>query len=295
MKMLPIAIAGLIVSLLFQCSAEAQFRHGRYGGVHISIPLGGFGYGGFSPGHYGYGHHGYRRGSFGYGGFGYGGYRHPGFAPHVGIPRYPVNHYRVPLYRVPISRVPIYSVRAVPSHRYVAPRRSYVYPQPSLHRLAPSEMVDIAGDIDGYQPDLTSESLVDENSLLQSAGELRGSLSRRINDADVWLEYLDPDLIIDTVQSRGDGSRLQDLLRNYDGLSGNADLSDLWIAPGFRRTHQGLRAYVKEATGLVEATPQAQSDVAPTATPNADPQADSLRDLPADSQSDSVQELPSPI
>lgn len=304
MKMLPVAIAGLIVSLLFQCHSEAQFRYGRYGrsgGISINIPLGGYGYGGF-----GYG---------GYGGHGYGGY-----GPHVGIPIYPVPTYRsvpvyrVPTYRVPAYRVPIYrsytprvdsySYLAQPSRRYTIPRRSYVYPQPSVDRASESEadIGQIFGNYQSARPVATAEDrsyfeddfgegAIDEKSLLQSVGVLKESLSRRSDDADIWLDYLNPDLIIETVQSGGDALALQELLKNYDGLSGNADLSGLWVEPGFRRTHQGLRTYVGNSADSVQTQSDNQSDINPVAAPVADPLTDSNPELPPDASD----ELPSPI
>ncbi|KAA1261413.1 hypothetical protein LF1_39600 [Rubripirellula obstinata] len=319
MKMLPVAIVGLIVSLLFQSGAEAQFRHGRFGGVNINVPLGGFGYRGFGPGYYGYrgggfgfgnpgfGYSSFRYSGFGYGGLGYGGlgygnfgYRgfgHPGFAPHVGIPVYPVYNYRVPIRRVPTYRVPIYSARVHALDRFVEPPGSYVYPQTSNYRSARPVVPGTDAVVPGtdFSNLVPSDLRADEDSLLQSAGLLRQSLARRSNDADIWLDYLNPDLIIDTIQSGGDGSDLQDLLRNYDGLSGNSDLSDLWIVPGFRRTHQGLRAYVDDAANRVKTRKPPQLDADPVPAPVADPQMDAKPESRLHSLPDLDEELPSPI
>jgi hypothetical protein len=112
-----------------------------------------------------------------------------------------------------------------------------VYPQAT----APQNDLDLSS----ARPVVPAEQLADR--LRAAAQQLRRSLSLRRNDADVWLDYLDPDRIVATIDQGGDGSGLADLLRNYDGVVGNRALASIRTASGFSQTHQLLRQFVQSA------------------------------------------------
>jgi hypothetical protein len=147
------------------------------------------------------------------------GYRSPGYRPSPG--------YRGPVY--PAPAVPAYpSAGAVPAY----PNGGYVYPQPddrqSARPAAPGSV---------------------REALLASAEQLKRSLSARRDDGDVWLNYLQPDRVIETIRRGESGDSLRPLLRNYDGVAANAGLSSISGARGFRETHQWLRALVERRPG----------------------------------------------
>ena len=314
MRTFQIALVCLAACGIAPQTTEAQIHVGRFGGVSIDVPLVSvdvlpFGggtrvrapftsvntgiYGSFHPG----GYHLAGPGSYSYG--------HGIDGPHVGIPVYPshVHHpythsphaYRVPIYSSPLQAFPYYGDVTL---GYAMPPGQFVYPRPydSLHNEVPSSQTlghqsEVYGNyraarpIQAFEGQNFPEVVIDEKTLLQSAKTLRDSLARRPDDADIWLDYLNPDLISEVVISGSDPSSLVDLLKNYDGLSGNASLSHLWTEPGFRRTHQGLRYLV--ANGAFQDPPtSAQPAVIPTpipipdASPNQSPLLDEATQLP---------------
>ena len=97
--------------------------------------------------------------------------------------------------------------------------------------------------------------------LLASAQALKRSLSTRRDDSDVWLNYLQPDRIIETIQRGESADSLRTLLGNYDGVLANPGLTSISRASGFRETHQLLRAFIE--------SPPAASSV-PTPSPARD-------------------------
>lgn len=255
---LPVALFALLGSLLMPTDSDAQFRYGRYGGgfglsIGIGAPVGGFGigpgsfsYGGFNYGRRGYGYGGFGYGGYGYGGRGFGGY---GYGPGVALPVLPVPAYRVPIYRVPVQT---FSLQIEPRRSYAAPHRDYVYPDPDY--VQPESLYDYSS----AKPPILQQSAPDgfggpgliQDHLVASATTLQRSLANRPDDADVWLDYLRPDLIIQSADDPSGSHLLVELLKNYDGVSGNAQLSYIWTEPGFRRTHQALRNYAESAIGF---------------------------------------------
>jgi hypothetical protein len=65
------------------------------------------------------------------------------------------------------------------------------------------------------------------------------------------MDYLQPDLIVETIDRGGSPAELKTLLLNYEGLTGNSQLSAIWITDGFRQTHRLLRQWV-ETTPMVD-------------------------------------------
>jgi hypothetical protein len=80
--------------------------------------------------------------------------------------------------------------------------------------------------------------------LRASALQLKRSLSLRRDDSDVWLNYLAPDRIVQTIDEGAAPGSLSDLLRNYEGVTGNASLVSIRGARGFSETYRLLRAFV---------------------------------------------------
>ncbi len=80
--------------------------------------------------------------------------------------------------------------------------------------------------------------------LRASALQLKRSLSLRRDDSEVWINYLAPDRIVQTIDSGTAPGSLSDLLLNYEGVIGNPSLSSICAASGFNETHGLLRAFV---------------------------------------------------
>ena len=221
-------------------------------------------------------------GAYGAYGEGHGIDGHGDDGPHFGIPVY-----RVPAFSVPPYPMPSYSVpppTGMSSRRYFRedrfPRTSQYghysrVPLASPRFLSPWD----AQDSEAYQDSDQQNVPIDQNQLLQSAQWLHQALSSRPDDAEVWLDYLKPALILEIVSSDGDPASMVKLLKNYDGLSGNAQLSDIWTEPGFRRTHQGLRSWVDR-----HALPSGDSEI-PSPEPPTQPIADPATDHDANTDS----------
>ncbi|TWT54100.1 hypothetical protein Pla22_17350 [Rubripirellula amarantea] len=247
--------------------------------AQFSLSIGGFSIGNVPRGYYHPPHVGYDR---------YGAYVDP-YGPHYGIPVYPRYSYPQYSNRgfalgVPLQRYdyPDYDYRDYGRYDrdlYLAPYAyrdrdydldrgrysgpSYVYPQDDSFGQS------------WQSPDLTDNAIVSDlgeqtfgetrlrrsldtdqlhfawsdERLARDAEMLKQGLAARADDADVWLGYLNPDLVIENAENDQAVSVMKELLRNYEGLSGNATLSSIWIVPGFRETHQGLSAWVSRRVG----------------------------------------------
>lgn len=79
-------------------------------------------------------------------------------------------------------------------------------------------------------------------TLAESATRLKRALQRRPDDAQIWLDYLKPDTLIQAAGSADLASvdGIVELSKNYEGVAGNPQLSSIWSADGFRQTHQAL-------------------------------------------------------
>lgn len=159
------------------------------------------------------------------------GYGHPGYHAYAPYPVYrpvPVHVYHpVPVYRV--HPVPV----VVPVERVRYPAVSpVVYESPSTY-------------VPSYQPGPTISANMPSAIGLRGAAEmLMDGISRRRDDADVWMDYLAPDKIIASLDANDSPDSLRGLLRNYEGVSANASLTSIRITRGFRETLQGLRRHV---------------------------------------------------
>ena len=108
--------------------------------------------------------------------------------------------------------------------------------------------------------------------LRSAAARLAQSLSLRRGDADVWLDYLGPDLIVDVIDRGADPSTLRDLVANYDGVVSNGSLISIRSASGFSETRSLLRQYVSGAAAsaakpAVPTPPQPPADAPPEPNP----------------------------
>ena len=211
---------------------------------------------------------------------GYLGYRYgPTIAvpPIPPLPAYRSYHYRYPVnpYRFGYSYRPFgYSTH--PYSYYYSPGVSSFYFESTPGYLGPSlgsslylDRVDdpytYRGNVitpndgaDAYSvgrppiEDLDPTQIADD--LRIAAERLRQSLSLRLDDGDVWLNYLNPDGIIDaldeTVSPREQNASLEALemlIDNYDGVAGNPDLSWIASSSGFALTRQLLPLWLEQA------------------------------------------------
>ncbi|MFK8113626.1 MAG: hypothetical protein AB8B91_15600 [Rubripirellula sp.] len=187
---------------------------------------------------------------------GYSGYYGQVYHP----PRYyaPAPVYRVPVYHVqpiPVYVTPVVRTQTIQSApmnrvRYQTTRPAYT-PGPSLSASMPG-----AGNFSSPA------------QLRQAAESLKRSLASRPDDADVWLEYLAPQKIIDALDGNESHESLRMLQANYEGVVGNPSLTSIRAASGFTATYQSLRQHVGQAS------PQANEDSATTVLSTSDDKTD---------------------
>lgn len=80
--------------------------------------------------------------------------------------------------------------------------------------------------------------------LRSSANQLRQAIaSMSEENAEVWSDFLAPDKIVAAIENE-DVSALSELLKNYDGVAGNKDLTNVTSMSGFARTRQLMRQIV---------------------------------------------------
>jgi hypothetical protein len=214
----------------------------------------------------------------------------PGYGPVVsyrravvGVPAFPpVPPFVVP----PVAVVPVVPVPAF----QVVPEITYA--QPSI----PAE---------GYQVTRPSLDGHVSEDLHRAAIKLQYSLSQRY-DGDVWLDYLAPGRIINSIEKGDPPSSLRDLVTNYDGVVANSSLRPIYRAGGFDETRELLRVYVDLPATALKSAPSAATKTAPVPRSPAPPSprppqaADgSIEDgqaeeLPAPAGQDQDQEAPQP-
>lgn len=181
----------------------------------------------------------------------------------------------VPVYPAPIYSAPVYP-GSVPSYEYPLPY-DQVAPGPYAH---------------AYDPPIVPSSVGIKESLRASAERLARSLAQRRDDSDVWLNYLRPDQIIAVIDGDGSPESLNDLLMNYEGVTGNSQLSEIWIVDGFRQTHQRLAQYLQQA-GVDGGSEGAEVSPMPEPDENVDEPMPANPIQPAGDESD-FEELPPP-
>jgi hypothetical protein len=143
---------------------------------------------------------------------------------------------------------------------------------------------------------MDSDRLADD--LRVAAEQLRQSLARRTNDSDVWLQYLNPDMVIDsldvTKQAEPAGQRmLIELLGHYDGVAENPELRNVSMTPGFDRTRKLLRVWVdrQPVDTSADQTIESPTQAEPPLEPSSDASSREVMPLPVpDAAADSAAE-----
>ncbi|MGI9472608.1 MAG: hypothetical protein ACR2NZ_13795 [Rubripirellula sp.] len=211
----------------------------------------------------------------------YGGYPYPpgvvvGPVPPIPPIPFPGIAFGAPVYPAPVYPAPVYP--------------GVVYPQP-----APNQ----------YQAARPSigESL--PTQLRLAAEALARSLAVR-QDGDVWLDYLGPQQIIETIDLGRSPESLRTLVINYDGVMSNGSLAAIRSARGFAETRDLLKLFVSEAVVPASAgapgagaarpdagaaRPDAAVRVQPVPTPSAPNREESLP-LPAPAPEDATEPAP---
>lgn len=166
-------------------------------------------------------------------------------APRVAPVYHTVPVYPAPIYPAPIYPAPIYHSRVyVPAYRYPyynAPIDSRSNYQTARPIVTHSSVVHAS--FDTVPTDQVPERL------RSAALALKESISQRKDDGDIWLDYLSPEKIVDTVDENQPPNRLREVLSNFEGVLGNTSLVSIQSARGFRETHQLLRQFVGDQDG----------------------------------------------
>lgn len=252
MLRLLIALACLSVPSWFVASADAQMiRVGPWGGVRIRVPFVGVDVSPWgdtrvrapfthveAPG-YRYPHH--------YGYSGYGGYRYHTYRgyhdPHVfdrdhdvWLPQYRYDFYR---HRSGFAPSP-----SLPYHPHNGP----IFGGPSI---GTDRSLDRPGD-DAYRSgrgnssgdSMSGPSPAEVAQALRSAAvRLRDDLSRRGEQGNIWLDYLQPGRIIEVIDRGESPQSLQSVLANYEGVT-NAQVGWVGRLEGFAETRRLLAQFV---------------------------------------------------
>ena len=190
-------------------------------------------------------------------------------------------------YTYPYQR---YRFPSVPTTRYLTPAPTYSVPVPipSEPRYAPG----IAGgipDVTVPEPYAMSRPVVPSHSvgsssrtLATAARRLYAALSARRDDGDVWLQYLQPDVVAAAADSGRLSPEVLALSQRYEGVTMNPELR--WIArlPGFEQTRMMLgqsasSAMTPDSSAMTpdqpsatvprEATKIAPAEIRPTESP----------------------------
>ena len=194
--------------------------------------------------------------------------------------------YRDPL-PSPSTYIPPYPYPSYDEQAYVDSERrlAELERQRAAGPLAPAENVSRA-DL-GLGPTLLASSL------------------RRLDDAEVWLEYLQPEKVAKAVQ-RGDVATLKSLSMNYTGVSTNRSLRRISSLPGFAETRQLLAAFAESSVVTLNPAQVQQAEESltepgnapsiletpPAPVPEPTPAA---KPKPADKEASKVEELPVPV
>lgn len=244
----PLVVLGcLLVPSVFVSSANAQLvRVGPWGGVRVRVPLVSVDVSPWgdtrvrapfthveAPGDYYRSHRYDHRGHHGHYDRGYRGYYYPHvFSDDFGLP--PYRGYDRDFYGsqyAPPAGAPYHPSRgavAVPqrergSSDFRVDEDAYRVPRgDSPGRLSPSGAAD---------------------ALRSAAARLRASLSRRGEQGEIWLDYLQPDRIIAAIDGGESPASLQPLLANYEGVT-NSQVGWVSRVDGFHQTRRLLASFV---------------------------------------------------
>tara|TARA_R110002049_G_scaffold27321_2_gene94372 strand:- start:650335 stop:651423 length:1089 start_codon:yes stop_codon:yes gene_type:complete len=315
---------GLMTAACLACDrADAQYyRFGPGGGVSIQSPFFSLNVPSSSR-YYGYRgphHHGPRGpgiGLYGSSVYGFGTYGPSLVVPPLPpVPSYRSYHYRYPSssYRYGSSYRPYgyyYSPGISSFHLEIGPdyvgpdiRTSpYDRPDPYAYRgnvITPQQPGEVYSMGRVPVDDVDPVRLADD--LRIAAERLRQSLASRPDDADVWLDYLNPDAIIDALNdsdvARSDVD-LSALAGNYDGVAGNPQLGSVSTAAGFSRVRSLLRLWLDRQNGFdagaaTSAMPQDGNEQAADASSGGEPATESILEPVDPSESEIPTPLPEP-
>ena len=260
-----IAFACLLVPSIFVASADAQLvRIGPWGGVRIRVPFVSVDVSPWGDTHvrapftdvhapgdryyhpYDYDDHDYH----GHYDRGYRGYYYPHvFSDDFGLPQHRHEYYEDRWDRGA-------SLGASPYHPHDGP----VFVPPSA--AAPEEY---GVDRDAYRVP-RSEPLRDSTrsrvspaevsgTLRDAAARLRNSLSRRGEQGEIWLDYLQPGRIVEVLEGGQPLESLQPLLANYEGVT-NSQVSWVRRVDGFTETHRLLESLLAGGAQEASAAPR---------------------------------------
>ncbi|MEO1525961.1 MAG: hypothetical protein AAFX06_11035 [Planctomycetota bacterium] len=249
----------------------------------------------------------------------------PFFSFRVNSPPPPVYGYRtyssfgVPTYRYP-SVAPV-DLMPLPSYSITVPTEPPVpatplYP-PSTGTYSQRTGPLYSAGAEGGIPDLTTEPRVlsarpaiggnpmgqaPSRGLAESAQRLSNALSSRGEDGQVWLEYLQPDVIARAAEQGQLTPDVATLAERFEGVTMNPQLRSITRLPGF----EGTRIYLSQAATSVPtqapipteaaATPAEAASRAPAT--GTDPSSDLPSGIPspqADAPTESIETLPEPI
>ncbi|MEL6105343.1 MAG: hypothetical protein AAFU85_04875 [Planctomycetota bacterium] len=185
--------------------------------------------------------------------------RSPFFSFRVDAPYPPVYGYRT------------YSSFPVPAYRYEPALPAYPTPTLRYSTPIPDQVPGAIGSVSpaplyspglsGGIPDLTDPAPIitarprledaatshSGRGLSDSANRLRSALSSRTDDADVWLEYLQPGAIASAANSGRLTPDIVALEQRYEGVTMNPRLRSITRLPGFERTRMLLGQWIRSA------------------------------------------------
>lgn len=204
----------------------------------------------------------------------------------VVVPDYPISSFRYESYR------PRYEY----GYSYSTPGRYGAVPRPAVPQSFGSQSVETGrygqyrASNDGGIPELTvppTDSLsryprggFSLTALRQAAELLRGSLQRRPVDADVWLDYLQPDTIIADIVAGQPSESIAVLSDRYQGVTQNPDLVAIMRLPGFNQIRQQLPLWL-EIDGIVAAQSSRSAASSAENVPQQDQPADDDQEIAA--------------
>ena len=181
--------------------------------------------------------------------------------------------------------------------RYSAPLPGYVTPSPRYQSPIPVPQYDSLGSqsapryapgAGGGIPDLTGPAPAysarpsisptpdlgfSTRALADSARRLQAAISARPDDADVWLEYLKPDVVAAAAISGQPTAGLRELVQRYEGVTMNPELRSVTRLPGFDQTKRLLSAWTRDAVMAPTATAVAPAEASIQDAPSGLPEA----------------------
>ena len=133
--------------------------------------------------------------------------------------------------------------------------------------------------------------------LITSAKQLNQSIaSMSEDDSEVWVDFLAPEKVAAAAKAN-DLSVLTSLLKNYDGVAGNKDLTNITSMTGFAQTRQQMRQIVGPEDDEVVSETAASADKSSAKMMSEEPTAETDKEpaAEADNGLESIESLPVPM